>query len=690
MKNTLEKRILIFGFLILTLTISINTGLNIEEFHRDFRDGILLRCQTLAASLKTAVEKVLDLGIALNELEGINARCQEIVASDPEIYYCLIEGPDGSPLYSSNPALRLSTLGDFPSPLPGRTTRVKIANLGNAYDVALPLLAADGSLAGRVHIGFPTSVLTERTVKVFRRSILVLAVAFLVVFAVVVYFAKRILIGPIHRLCSVAVEIASGNFRVSVPDMPTRDFAELATALQNMANSLSERDEQVRQSYSDLEVTNLQLQESYEYQEAIGAELGRSREMYRSLLEEASDAILVSDEEDCIVLINKAAETLFGIPRKGVEGRNLFSFFEQIRSEELEIQYDQHQKVLHGESLEAEIRFVRQSDQRRLVGWARSSPVTGRDGKRMVQTIIRDVTRERQTTANLEQSTRELERLNKMKDSFLGVASHELKTPLTVIIGYTDLLLGDMSEKLDPMLLPMLQHISNAAERLSTIVRDMVDVSMLDSQQLRLKLHPADINEMVRQTVGDLELFTRERHQRLVLDLGANLPLVECDVQRIFQVLTNLLVNAIKFTPDEGTITIRTRINRLLRPIGGGLPAADGAVALAAELHDYVELLVQDTGIGISETDQVNIFDKFYEVGNIEEHFTGRTAFKGKGTGLGLTIAKGIVDRHGGEIWVESPGYDARLCPGSTFHVLLPLAPVDKAAAKVPEPAVPA
>ncbi len=99
---------------------------------------------------------------------------------------------------------------------------------------------------------------------------------------------------------------------------------------------------------------------------------------------------------------------------------------------------------------------------------------------------------------------------------------------------------------------------------------------------------------------------------------------------------------------------------------------------------------MQDTGIGISETDQVNIFDKFYEVGNIEEHFTGRTAFKGKGTGLGLTIAKGIVDRHGGEIWVESPGYDARLCPGSTFHVLLPLAPVDKAAAKVPEPAVPA
>lgn len=687
MKNTLEQRILIFAFLILTLTISFNTGLNIEGFRRDYREGILLRCQTLAANLKGSVEKVLGLGLDLKELEGINSRCQEIVASDPEIYYCLIEDRNGSLLYSSDPTLRLSTLGKFTSALNDHTSRVSIPGLGESYDVSLPLQAPDGSLVGRVHIGFPSSVLAEHTAKIFQRSILVLAVAFLVVFTVVVFFTKRNLIGPIRRLCSVAVKIASGDFQVAVPSMPTRDFAELGTALQDMANSLRDRDEKIQQSYRDLESTNLELQESYEHQEAIGAELGRSREMYRSLLEDASDAILVSDEEDGIVLVNKAAEALFAVSREGVEGKNLFSFLEQIHSEDIESHYVLHQQVLAGESLEAEIRFVHPSDQRRLIGWARSSPVTGRDGSRMVQTIIRDVTREREIKENLEQSTRELERLNKMKDSFLGVASHELKTPLTVIIGYTELLLGEMSGKIDPALLPMLQHISDAAERLSGIVRDMVDVSMLDSQQLRLHRQATNINDLVRQAVDELQLFVGQRHQHLIVDLAEGLPLAECDGQRIFQVLTNLIVNAIKFTPDKGTITVQTRTARRPPISTGKQPTVWGRVMPGEEMQGYVELLVRDTGIGIAEKDQRHIFDKFYEVGNIEEHFTGKTAFKGKGTGLGLTIAKGIVDKHDGAIWVESPGYDAQLCPGTVFHVLLPLAAPKKAAEESSEPA---
>lgn len=87
MKSTLEKRILIFVFLILGLTIGINTALNIEGFRRDYRDGLLLRCQSVATELKASVEKVLALGLPLDELEGINARCQEIVGSDPEINY---------------------------------------------------------------------------------------------------------------------------------------------------------------------------------------------------------------------------------------------------------------------------------------------------------------------------------------------------------------------------------------------------------------------------------------------------------------------------------------------------------------------------------------------------------------------------------------------------------------------------
>ncbi len=546
--------------------------------------------------------------------------------------------------------------------------------MGRVYDVSVPIHTAEGLVAGRIRIGFPETVLDERTTRAFQRSVIILGVAFLIVFTLVVLFTRRDLVGPISRLRSFAKEIAAGNFKVTVPPMSTRDFRELGASLQEMANSLQDREEKLQLGYRELEETNKELQDSYERQEKISAELGRSREMYRSLLEYASDAILVSDEEDRLVLINKAAESFFGVSREQVEGRNLFSVLESLGNDDLEMQYDMHQRVLQGETTESEIHFLHPADHHRVIGWVRGSPVLGRDGKRLVQSIIRDVTRERETKENLEKSTRELERLNQMKDSFLGVASHELKTPLTVIIGYSELILGEMSAKMDATALTMVQYIADAAERLSNIVRDMIDVSLLDSRRLRLRRQRVDINAVIRQALKEIEFFFVQRKQSLALDLGTGLPPFVCDPDRMIQVISNIVGNAIKFTPDGGSVSVATRLIQILRP-----PQADDSATAAqvreidSALHPYLEIVIRDTGIGISEEDQLHVFEKFYEVGNIEEHFTGKVAFKGKGTGLGLTIVKGIVDMHGGEIWVESPGFDPSECPGSEFHILLPL-----------------
>jgi hypothetical protein len=674
MKATLEKRILIFAFLLLTLAIAVNTGLNIEGFRRDYRDGIILRCQSLASGLRMSIENVLALGIPLSDMEGINVRCQEIVRTDPEISYTLIEDASGTPLYSSDPSFHLTNAIELVSTVNRSTVILNLPGQGKVYDVSEPIHAADGQVAGRIRIGFPESVLDERTTRAFHRSVMILGVAFLIVFTLVVLFTKRDLVGPISRLRSFAKEIASGNFRVTVPPMSTRDFSELGAALQEMANSLQDREEKLQLGYRELEETNKELQDSYERQEKISAELGRSREMYRSLLEDASDAILVSDDEDRLVLINKAGESFFGVSRERVEGRNLFSILESLGNDDLEMHFDMHQRVLQGETLETEIHFLHPADHRRVIGWVRGSPVQGRDGKRMVQAIIRDVTRERETKENLEKSTRELERLNQMKDSFLGVASHELKTPLTVIIGYSELILGEMSAKADASVLTMVQYIADAAERLSNIVRDMIDVSLLDSRRLRLRRQRVDINEVIRKALKEIEFFFSQRKQSLALDLGKGLPTLMCDPDRMIQVISNVVGNAIKFTPDGGTVRVATRLTRALRP-----PlVTDSVTALQVRpvdsvLHPYLEIIIHDNGIGISDEDQIHVFEKFYEVGKIEEHFTGKVAFKGKGTGLGLTIVKGIIDMHGGEIWVESPGFDPKTCPGSEFHILLPL-----------------
>jgi hypothetical protein len=674
MNKTLEKRILTFAFLVLTLTIAVNTGFNIEGFRRDYRDGIILRCQSLSAGLQNAIENVLALGLGLEEMGGINLRCQEIVATDPEIIYCLIENAVGTPLYSSDPSFYFTAGVEFVSALSKNTSILNFPHLGRAYDVSQPVYDADGKLAGRIRIGFPESILEKRTAKVFHRSMIILGIAFSVVFGLVVLFAKRDLIGPIGGLCSMAKSIAAGDFKVTVPAMSTRDFSDLATALQEMASSLQSRDQKIRENYHELEETNLQLQESYEYQERIGAELGRSREMYRSLLEGASDAIVVSDDNDRIVLINRAAEAFFGIAFDRVEGMNLFSAMEMLKVDHIEEQYGLHRAVLEGETAEAEVSFVRPGDQRLVVGWIVGSPVVGKDGKHLVQATIRDITKEKEIKENLEKSTRELQRLNQMKDSFLGVASHELKTPLTVIIGYAELIISEMSGRLDESVLGMVQHIADAGERLSSIVRDMVDVSMLDNNRLYLRNRAVDINDVIRKAVTELEFFFSLRKQSFEFRLDDDLPPVLCDPDRLVQVVTNLVGNAIKFTPDEGTVTVETRRAISLRtPYNPAIVEDTEIKPIGNKPISYVEIIITDTGIGIAEADQIHIFDKFYEVGNIEEHFTGKVAFKGKGTGLGLAIVKGIIDMLDGEIWVESPGCDPERCPGSAFHILLPI-----------------
>ena len=270
----------------------------------------------------------------------------------------------------------------------------------------------------------------------------------------------------------------------------------------------------------------------------------------------------------------------------------------------------------------------------------------------------------------------DLERLNKMKDSFLGLASHELKTPLTVIMGYSELITTELADKIDPTVLEMVQNIANASARLNNIVKDMVDISMIDEKKLQLKLENINLNRLVEDTVNELRFFFSMRKQHLITNFDESIPFIKGDSLRIMQLFLNILGNAIKFTPDGGTISVSTGVKLLLRSRQTPLSHDQLYVNIGRDRHMYLEVVISDTGIGIDLEDQLHIFDKFYEVGNIEEHSTGKVAFKAKGTGLGLTIAKGIVAMHGGDIWVESQGYDPVRYPGSSFYILLPLDPL--------------
>jgi signal transduction histidine kinase len=243
------------------------------------------------------------------------------------------------------------------------------------------------------------------------------------------------------------------------------------------------------------------------------------------------------------------------------------------------------------------------------------------------------------------------ERLDHSKSNFISVAAHELKTPLTLIEGYTEMIneiaKGNSNNQMDSLI----DGINIGIHRLQTIVDDMIDVSRIDNNLLALNFQPLWLNKLFTLVRHELAASFTTRHQTLELKPfpGSDL-MIFGDSERLYQAFRNILNNAIKYTPDKGNITVDGRI-----------------------LPGYIEITITDTGIGISPEDQEIIFDKFGQLGKAAFHSSGKTKFKGGGPGLGLPIARGIIEAHGGAIWVESPGHDENIYPGSTFHILLPI-----------------
>ena len=251
----------------------------------------------------------------------------------------------------------------------------------------------------------------------------------------------------------------------------------------------------------------------------------------------------------------------------------------------------------------------------------------------------------------MERVQKQMERVDRSKSAFISVAAHELKTPITLIEGYSSMMEDLLQAGTGADLNSLLHGMNTGIDRLRAIVDDMIDVSMIDNDLLKLNFQPMQVSQMVEALYKEVEQAIRARRLSIERrEFEGNRQWIYVDPARIQQALRNVLNNAIKFTPDGGTITI------------------DGRT-----LPGFIEVTVVDTGIGISQENQAMIFEKFGQLGRVELHSSGKTKFKGGGPGLGLPIARGILEAHGGSIWVESPGYDEKTCPGSTFHILIPV-----------------
>ena len=233
-----------------------------------------------------------------------------------------------------------------------------------------------------------------------------------------------------------------------------------------------------------------------------------------------------------------------------------------------------------------------------------------------------------------------LEELDRLKDEFLSIVSHELKTPITPMVGQLQMLLASRWGKLNPKQQDSLNMILRNTERLNRLVRDVLDISRISSGRLRLELQNEQISGIISDAVGNIKDHAKTKGVRLVAKRIPPMPEIVIDRFRIVQVLTNLIDNAVKFTPEGGQVTLSAKASKKLGEI---------------------LVCVEDSGIGIPRKDMNRIFKPFYQV----ETAASR---RHEGTGLGLAICKGIMEMHGGRIWVESVEGQ-----GSKFYFALPI-----------------
>ncbi len=368
--------------------------------------------------------------------------------------------------------------------------------------------------------------------------------------------------------------------------------------------------------------------------ERLGSMLRREQEeasRSQAILEAVADGVLVTGPNNRISFVNNSAEKILELEAErmvgqpldvfaGLFGKAAGSWMQTIRAWS-----EAPSKYQKGETY-AE-RLDLQNGRIILVHLA---PVIFQNDFLGTVSIFRDITHEVE--------------VDRLKSEFVATVSHELRTPMTSIRGYTDVLLMGAAGALNENQAHFLNIIKSNTERLNILVNDLLDISRIESGRVTLSPQALDLRELAEDVIEDVLRRSQEENKPMALSLNApkKLPLVYGDMERVRQVLSNLIFNSYHYTPENGTITVH------IHPLNG---------------ENQVQVDVEDNGVGIPREDQERIFERFYR----GEH---PLVLATPGTGLGLSIVKQIVEMHKGRIWMKSSGVPGE---GSVFSFTLPL-----------------
>ncbi|HSL43106.1 MAG TPA: ATP-binding protein [Anaerolineales bacterium] len=272
-------------------------------------------------------------------------------------------------------------------------------------------------------------------------------------------------------------------------------------------------------------------------------------------------------------------------------------------------------------------------------------------------TLDRIRANDQRVITDLQKTNKVLRQLDRNKLEFILIAAHELRTPLTVLNGYVNVLRSFPETSNNTALAEVTDGILKGTNRMHKVVNMMLDLTRIGSETWKVASVPVPLERIIDDLVRDFQRAADERSIQITVMHAEDAPEIKGDPEMIQKALYQLIVNAIKYTPDGGKIMITTR------------------PTVMEDNSPCVEIAVRDRGIGLDAEHHDLIFEKFYQVGDVALHSSGKTTFKGGGPGLGLALVRGVANAHGGRVWVESAGHDEVSFTGSTFYLLLPLAP---------------
>ncbi len=361
-----------------------------------------------------------------------------------------------------------------------------------------------------------------------------------------------------------------------------------------------------------------------------------------SILKEFKIAYVLSNHELNVVGANDVVGLLGPIRLD----RSVLDLFPELDAHRFALQ-----AVLTGQRARFELGTIeRETDRGRVIHLQLAVlPYWGQTGRIMgLLCLLQDVSprvaltkRLARREAELDVARSEWQRLDEVKSTFISAAAHKLRTPLTPIKGYVEMLLEEDLGPLSDEQREYLRLVETGASQLLDVLNHLLDLARIETGQLKLALEPVDVTALVEQVVAAFGSKFRAQGQTLILRARPGLPPVLADVIRVKQVLGVLLSNANRHTPEGGDITLDFELD---------------------ETRDVVQVSIADTGPGLTRQDQARLFERFSR--SLGERQSG-----GTGIGLGLYTARKLIELHGGRVWVESEGVPGQ---GSTFYVTLP------------------